>query len=132
MGKYIDGYVLLVDKDKTEEYQKTAEQGRNLWMKHGALSYFECRGDDLVTRNMGAEFQSMEGKPREFPEMTGANPDEEVWYSFVIFESKQHRDEVNARVFEETDKIMAEHKEMSWPFDGKKMAYGGFEVVVEG
>ena len=123
MAKYVDGFVLVVPKGKEAEYQKMAEMGRDSWMKHGALQYFECRGDDLKQQEMGDE------KSRAFQEMTGANSDENVWFSFIIFESKEHRDEVNK-------KVMQEMSTMDWgdfemPVDMKRMAYAGFEAVVE-
>ena len=123
MAKYVDGFVLVVPKGKEAEYQKMAEMGRDSWMKHGALQYFECRGDDLKQQEMGDE------KSRAFQEMTGANSDENVWFSFIIFESKEQRDEVNK-------KVMQEMSTMDWgdfemPVDMKRMAYAGFEAVVE-
>ena len=126
MAKYVDGFVLVVPKDKAEEYKKMAEGGRDVWLKHGALEYYECRGDDLVTQEMGGE------KAREFPEMTGATSEDTVWFSFIVFKSKEHRDEVNAKVMEEMSKKMEGYHEMSMPFDMKRMAYGGFQVEVEG
>lgn len=126
MPKYVDGFVLVIPKDKTEEYRKMAEDGRNSWMKHGALAYYECRGDDMAAQEMGEE------KARSFPEMAGANDNETVWFSFIIFKSKEHRDEVNAKVMKEMDEQMAEFKDMQMPFDMKRMAYGGFVVEVEG
>lgn len=126
MEKYIDGFVLVVPKDKTEEYKKMAEGGRDAWMKHGALEYYECRGDDLVPQEMGGE------KARAFTEMAGAKSDETVWFSFIVFKSKEHRDEVNAKVMEEMKEQMEGNKDMLMPFDMKRMAYGGFQVEVEG
>lgn len=126
MSKYVDGFVLVVPKDKTEEYKKMAEGGRDSWMKHGALGYFECRGDDLTPQDMGDE------KTREFADMANANNNETVWFSFIIFKSKEHRDEVNAKVMAEMDEQMKDYKDMQMPFDMKKMAYGGFQVEVEG
>ena len=126
MAKYVDGFVLVVPKDKTEEYKKMAEGGRDAWMKHGALEYYESRGDDLVPQEMGGE------KARAFTEMAGAKNDETVWFSFIVFKSKEHRDEVNAKVMEEMNKQMEGNKDMSMPFDMKRMAYGGFQVEVEG
>ncbi|MRR11349.1 DUF1428 domain-containing protein [bacterium] len=126
MAKYVDGFVLVVPKDKTEEYTKMAEDGRDSWMKHGALAYFECRGDDLVTREMGGE------KAREFPDMAGARDDETVWFSFIVFESRAHRDEVNAKVMKEMEGASEEYANVPMPFDTKRMAYGGFQVEVEG
>ena len=125
MAKYVDGFVLVVPKDKVEEYKKMAESGRDMWMKCGALEYYECRGDDLIPQEMGDE------KVRAFTEMTGATSSDTVWFSYIVFKSKKHRDEVNAKVFEEMSK-QEEHKDLSMPFDMKKMAYGGFQVEVEG
>jgi len=126
MAKYVDGFVLVVPKDKTEEYKKMAEGGREMWMKHGALEYYECRGDDLVPQEMGGE------KPRAFTEMAGVNSGETVWFSFIVFKSKEHRDEVNAKVMAAMNEQMAEYKDMTMPFEAKRMAYGGFQVEVEG
>src|SRR6187399_1629551 len=95
MAKYVDGFVLVVPKGKEAEYQKMAEMGRDSWMKNGALQYFECRGDDLKPQEMGEE------KSRSYPEITGAGSDENVWFAFIVFESKEHRDEVNKKVMDE-------------------------------
>lgn len=126
MAKYVDGFLLVVPKDKVEEYKKMAQDGRDSWMKHGALEYFECRGDDLVPQEMGGQ------KARAFPEIAGANSDETVWFSFIIFKSKEHRDEVNAKVMAEMDEQAKEYEDMKVPFDMQRMAYGGFQVEVEG
>ena len=126
MAKYVDGFVLVVPRGKEAEYQKMAEEGRDSWMKHGALQYFECRGDDLKQQEMGDE------KSRAFAEMAGAGDDENVWFSFIVFESKEHRDEVNKKVMEEMSEAYKEQSDFSMPTDMKKMAYGGFEVAVEG
>ena len=126
MAKYVDGFVLVVPKNKTEEYKKMAEGGRDTWMKCGALEYYECRGDDLIPQEMDGE------KARAFTEMTGATSSDTVWFSFIVFKSKEHRDEVNAKVMEEMTKQMEGYKDMSMPFDMKQMAYGGFQVEVEG
>ncbi|MFZ2126512.1 MAG: DUF1428 domain-containing protein [Candidatus Microsaccharimonas sp.] len=126
MAKYIDGFVLVVPKGKEAEYQKMAEMGRDSWMKHGALQYFESRGDDLKPQEMGEE------KSRAFNEMAGANEDENVWFSFIVFESKEHRDEVNKKVMDEMNETYKDQTDFEMPSDMKKMAYGGFEVAVEG
>jgi len=126
MAKYVDGFVLVVPKGKEAEYQKMAEEGRDSWMKHGALQYFECKGDDLKQQEMGDE------KSRAFSEMAGATSDENVWFSFIVFESKEHRDEVNKKVMEEMGASYDEQSGFVSPVDMKRMAYGGFEVAVEG
>lgn len=126
MGKYVDGFVLVVPNDKTDEYKKMAEDGKATWMKFGALEYYECRGDDLIPQDMGGQ------KARAFPEMAGAKEGETVWFSFIVFKSKEHRDEVNAKVMEEMGKQMNGKQEMVMPFEMKRMTYGGFQVEVEG
>lgn len=125
MSKYVDGFVLVIPNNKQEEYKKMAEEGKNSWMKHGALEYMECRGDDLTPQEMGGE------KARSFMEMAGANSEETVWFSFITFKSREHRDEVNAKVIAEmSEQTMPEGMQM--PFDMKKMAYGGFQAEVVG
>jgi uncharacterized protein YbaA (DUF1428 family) len=126
MAKYVDGFVLVVPNDKTEAYKKMAQEGRDLWMKLGALEYYECSGNDMAPQSMGDD------RGRAFPEMTGARSGETVWFSFIVFKSKAHRDEVNAKVMEEMGKQMEGMEDMSIPFDFKRMAYGGFQVEVEG
>ncbi|HEX7017558.1 MAG TPA: DUF1428 family protein, partial [Patescibacteria group bacterium] len=86
----------------------------------------ECRGDDLVPQEMGSE------KARAFTDMAGVSNNETVWFSFIIFKDKKHRDEVNAKVMAEMDEQMKEYQDMQMPFDMKQMAYGGFQVEVEG
>jgi uncharacterized protein YbaA (DUF1428 family) len=71
-------------------------------------------------------------KGRSFTEMAGAGTSDTVWFSFIIFKSKENRDEVNAKVMEEMGEQMKEYEDMKMPFDMKKMAYGGFQVEVEG
>jgi uncharacterized protein YbaA (DUF1428 family) len=126
MAKYVDGFVLVVPKGKETEYEKMAKMGRDSWMKHGALQYFECRGDDLKQQEMGDE------KSRAFAEMTGASDDENVWFSFIIFNSKEHRDEVNKKVMDEMSETFKDKADFEMPVDMKRMAYGGFEVAIEG
>lgn len=126
MAKYVDGFVLVVPKDKGEEYKKMAEGGRDMWMKHGALAYYECKGDDFVPQEMGGK------KARTFLEMAGAQEDQTVWFSFIIFKSKEHRDEVNGKVMKEMGEAAEEYTNAPMPFDVKQMAYGGFQVEVEG
>lgn len=125
MAKYVDGFVIVIPKNKTEEYKKIAEEGKNSWMKHGALEYFECRSEDLNQQEMGEE------KSRSFIEMTGASEEDSVWFSFIIFNDREHRDEVNAKVMAEMEEQMKDFKDMKMPFDMKRMAYGGFLAEVE-
>ncbi len=126
MSKYIDGFVLVVPKGKEADYEEMAKMGRDSWMKHGALQYFECRGDDLKQQEMGDQ------KSRAFGEMTGATSDDNVWFSFIVFNSKEHRDEVNKKVMDEMSESFKDQGAFEMPNEMTKMAYGGFEVAVEG
>jgi uncharacterized protein YbaA (DUF1428 family) len=126
MAKYVDGFVLVVPKGKEADYEEMAKMGRDSWMKHGALQYFECRGDDLKQQEMGDQ------KSRAFQEMAGAAADDNVWFSFIVFNSKEHRDEVNKKVMEEMSEAYKDQGDFEMPNDMQKMAYGGFTVAVEG
>ena len=126
MAKYVEGFVFVVSKDKIEEYQKVAEAGKEMWMKYGALEYMECVGEDLDPKEMGGM------KSLAFTELAKAGPNETVWFSFIVYESKKRRDEINAKVMEEMNKQAEENKDFPMPFDMRRMAVGGFEVKVEG
>ena len=102
-----------------------AQWGRKLWLKHGALDYKECMGDDLRSKSMGSP------KPLTFTRMAKAKAGETVWFSFIVYRSKKHRDEVNAKVMKDPIMNDPKWKDMPMPFDAKRMAYGGFKVVVD-
>ena len=124
MAKYVDGFVLPVPKKNMASYRKMAKMGAQIWKKYGALEYIEAAGDDLNPKSMGMKFFT-------FPKLAKAKPGETVVFSFIVYKSRKHRDEVNAKVM----KAMMndpKNKEMDMPFDMKRMAYGGFEVIVEG
>lgn len=126
MPKYVEGFVMVVPQAQSEAYKRMAEEGKESWMRHGALAYYECKGDDL-------NIPKMEGdKPQSFLELARANPGEEVWFSFIIFESKEQRDEVNAKVHQEMGEKYADYEDFVMPFDPARMARGGFSVEVEG
>jgi|SRR3989344_8465191 len=126
MAKYVDGFVLVVPKNKVADYKKMAEEGARVWKKYGALDYKECMGADLTPKDMGGM------KPRAFTEMANAKKGDTLWFSFIVFKSRKHRDEVNAKVMKEMNKQMEKYKEVPMPFDMSRFAYGGFDVIVEG
>lgn len=121
--KYVDGFVLIVPKKNIDAYKKMAKEGRVMWMQCGALDYMECMGDDLNP--------AMGGMPIfPFQKMIQAKKNETVWFSFIMYKSRAHRDQVNKKVYSEMAKKAEKYKDMKMPFDTKKMAYGGFEVIV--
>ena len=112
--------MLVVSKKNVPAYKKMAKDGAKTWMKYGALSYRECMIDDAKPKWVTFTF----GK------MATAKPTETVWFSYIEFKSKKHRDEVNAKVMKEMDAQAEKYKDMGMPFDMKRMAYGGFTVEV--
>jgi len=125
MAKYIDGFVLVVPKNKVAVYKKMAREGKKIWKKYGALDYKECVGNDLHPK-MKPGFKHL-----IFPKMARAKRNEAVWFSYIVYKSKKHRNEVNAKVMKEMEKSTDKYKNMQMPFDMPRFCYGGFEVVVE-
>ncbi|MBI2048642.1 MAG: DUF1428 domain-containing protein [Parcubacteria group bacterium] len=125
MAKYVDGFVLVVPKNKVTEYKKMAQLGKKIWMKHGALDYKECMGNDLHPKGMG------DMKARTFDDMAKAKSGDTVWFSFIVYKSRKHRDQVNAKVMKDPMMSDPAWKDKPMPFDMKRFAYGGFEVQVD-
>jgi uncharacterized protein YbaA (DUF1428 family) len=119
--KYVDGFVIAVPEKNMDEYRKMAEMGAKVWKKYGALEYYECAGDDLNPAMAGIKF----------PETVKAGPGETVVFSFIVYKSRAHRDEVNAKVMKDPMMNDPSQKDKPMPFDEKRMAYGGFNVIVE-
>lgn len=123
---YVDGFVLVVPKNKTAVYRKMAKEASKSWMKYGALDYKECMADDMYP-DMGPF------KIARFPKLAKAKKGETVWFSYIVYKSRAHRDQVNKKVMAEMEEYAKKHKEeMKMPFDHKRMAYGGFKVMVDG
>ncbi|HJV32907.1 MAG TPA: DUF1428 domain-containing protein [Patescibacteria group bacterium] len=116
---YVDGFVMVTKNPKA--YRAMAKGGAKLWKKYGALAYYECFGDDLRAKHV----------PLSFPKLMKAKRGETVIFSVIIYKSKAHRDAVNKKVM--ADPIMNDPKWVgkAMPFDLKRMAMGGFKVVVE-
>ncbi len=123
-GSYVDGFLLVVPKNKAAEYKKMAELGKKIWMKHGALDYKECKGDDLKPKNMTT------AKSPTFINVAKAKPGETVWFSFIVFKSKKHRDAVNSKVMKDPAMNDPAWNNKSMPVDMKRFSYGGFNVEV--
>lgn len=117
MAHYVDGYIIPIKKKDVKAYQKMAKLGCKVWMKHGALDYYECLGDEL---------DSKWGIP--FTKMFKLKEDETVVFAFVIFKSKAHRNQVNKKVH--ADPLMNPKKPFTMPFDMKRFTTGGFKTLV--
>jgi uncharacterized protein YbaA (DUF1428 family) len=115
---YVDGYVLPVPKRNIEQYREMATKAGKIWREHGALEYRECVADDVKS-----------GEVTSFPQAVNLKEDELVVFSYIVYESRAHRDEVNAKVM--SDPRLADMMDpKTLPFDGKRMFWGGFETLV--
>lgn len=119
-GKYVDGFVIAIPKKNKDAYLKMAKEGMAAWKKFGALDYKECMLDDAKPN----EFLTL-----TFPQLMQTKPSETVWFSFVTYKSKKHRDEVNAKVMEYFGKKYSD-EDMKMPFDMKRFTTAGFTVEV--
>ena len=119
MARYVEGFVLPVPKKNLPAYRRMAQVAGKVWRDHGALEYRECVGDDLKVK-MGVAF----------PRFAKIKPGETVVFSWIVYKSRAHRKQVNAKVMKDARlaKFMDPKK---MPFDFKRMTYGGFKILVE-
>ena len=117
---YVDGFVVPVPKKNVEAYKKMARTAGKVWMDHGALEYHETMADDVKP-----------GKWTSFPQSVKLKKDEVVFFSWIVYRSRKQRDSVMAKVMK--DKRLASMMDpKAMPFDGKRMFYGGFKVMIDG
>ena len=116
---YVDGFVVPVPKRKLNAYRRMAQKAGKIWREHGALEYKECIADDVKW-----------GKRTSFPRSVKLKGSETVWFSYIVYKSRQHRDRVMAKVMK--DKRLAPIMDLkALPFDAKRMIYGGFKVLID-
>ena len=116
---YVDGFIVAVPKKNIAAYRKLSIACGKVWREHGALEYRECAGDDLKVK-MGVPF----------PKQAKARAGETVVFAYIVYKSRAHRDQVNAKVMKDPRLAnMCDPKNM--PFDFKRMGYGGFTTIVE-
>jgi uncharacterized protein YbaA (DUF1428 family) len=119
MAKYVDGFLVPVPKRNLDAYRRMARKAGKVWREHGALEYRECVADDVKV-----------GKVTSFPRSVQRKRNETVIFSWIVFKSRAHRDRVNAKVMK--DPRLADMMDANaMPFDGERMIYGGFDVVVD-
>ena len=118
MAGYVDGFVLPIPKKNVAKYRAIARKAGKIWREHGALDYKECIADDVKP-----------GKLTSFPQSVDLKAGETVFFSYIVFKSRAHRDHVNAKVI--ADPRLAEMMDGKLaPFDAKRMIYGGFKSLV--
>lgn len=116
---YVDGFVVPVPTARLDDYRRMAEKAGKVWKEYGALEVWECVGDDVKP-----------GKVTSFPQAVQLKDDEVVVFSWIVYESREARDTVNAKVMDDPRmKDMMDPKNL--PFDGMRMFFGGFKSIVE-
>lgn len=120
MAQYVDGYVIPIKRSKLKAYKKLADWGCRVWMKHGALHYYECVADDFSKHGLG------------FKKMCKLKTGETAIFAFVVYKSKAHRNQVNKKVMKEMAKEMAAAgNPPEMPFDMKRFAMAGCKVITK-
>ena len=114
---YVDGYLIPVPTANREAYRKLALEMAALFKQNGALQVVECWGDDVP-----------EGKVTSFSMAVQRKPDEAVVFSWIVWPSKAVRDTGMKKVMEHPS---MQHGPAGMPFDGQRMIFGGFEVIVD-
>ncbi len=115
MAHYVDGFVIPIKRSKIKDYKKMAQWGCRVWMKHGALYYYECIIDDFTKHGMG------------FRKMCKLKGSETAVFAFIIYRSKAHRNQVNRKVMREMDPSAMPVK---MPFDMNRFAMAGCKTIV--
>jgi uncharacterized protein YbaA (DUF1428 family) len=118
MERYVDGFVIPLPENRVDQYKNIAEKAGAIWKEHGALEYWECIADDLNTKDMVS-----------FRKAADAGENETVVFAWIVFESREHRDKVNAAVMADP-RLKDMMQDGSEPFDCKRMVYGGFSKLV--
>ena len=117
--KYIDGFVVPVLKKNVPAYRRMAQKAGRIFREHGALEFRECVGDDLKVP-MGLPFTRL----------AKLKPNETVFFSFIVYKSRAHRDSVNRKIMKDP-RMLAICGPEDMPFDIRRMAYGGFRALVD-
>jgi uncharacterized protein YbaA (DUF1428 family) len=125
---YVDGFVLPVPEDKIDDYRKMASGAGAIWIEHGALSYKECVIDDAAPAIPEGAPEGF--KMARFHDIANAKSGESVVFAFITYKSRDHRDEVNAKVMNDP-RMKDGCAGMEMPFDHTRMAYGGFKAIVD-
>jgi uncharacterized protein YbaA (DUF1428 family) len=118
MANYVDGFVIPVPRKNIAAYRRIARKSGKVWREHGALDYVECVADDVKP-----------GKHTSFPQSVKLKPDEVVVFSWIVYKSRRQRDRINAKVMKDP-RLASMMDPKAMPFDGKRMFWGGFKVLV--
>ena len=116
LNSYIDGFVVAVPTDSREKYRQFAEAAAAIFKEYGAIQVVEAWGNDVP-----------EGKVTSFPMAVKCQSDETVVFSWILWPSRDVRDAGMKKVMADP-RLQPETNPP--PFDGKRLIYGGFEMIV--
>jgi uncharacterized protein YbaA (DUF1428 family) len=112
---YVDGFVAAVPTANKDAYIQYAREASLVFKEHGALRLVECWGDDVP-----------EGTLTSFPMAVQCEPDETVVFSWILWPSKEVRD-VGVQKVMQDPRLQTQ----PMPFDGARIIFGGFKVIVD-
>lgn len=112
---YIDAVLLPVRTDDKDIYRAHAKEAAELFKRYGMISATECWGDDVP-----------EGQVTSMRSAVMLEPGETVVFNWMVWPSKALRDEAWSKIPD--DPAM---QALEMPFDGKRMIFGGFEVMLQ-
>ena len=115
--EYVEGLVAAVPTDKKAEFIKHAKETAVVFKEYGATRLVECWGEDVP-----------EGEITSFPMAVKCKDNETVVFSWIVWPSREVRDAgmealmADPRMDESTNPM---------PFDGSRLIYGGFQVILD-
>lgn len=114
---YIDGFVAAVPDENKEKFIAHAKIMAAVLKENGALKVVDTWGEDVP-----------DGEVTSFPMAVQKKDGEAVAFSWIIWPSKVVRDQGWKQLMEDP-RMNPEENPM--PFDGKRLIYGGFDIVSE-
>ena len=114
--EYIEGLVAAVPTANKEQYIEHARAAAAVFKEHGAIRMVDCWGDDVP-----------DGEITSFPMAVKCQPDETVVFAWITWPSRQARDAGMEAVMSDP-RMNDESNPM--PFDGTRLIYGGFQMIV--
>jgi uncharacterized protein YbaA (DUF1428 family) len=119
MAGYVDGFVGAIPRRKLAEYKKLATLAAKVWRELGAVEYRECIADDVKQKG-----------PVSYARAVKLKRGEVVFYSWIVYKSRRHRDAVVKKVLKDP-RILAQMDRSTKAFDMTRMLYGGFKIIID-
>ena len=116
---YVDGFIVPLPSKNIDVYKQMSQRMAEVWREYGALEFRECLGDDVKP-----------GKLTSFPQAVNLEEGELCVFSWIVYESRAARDAINDKAMKDP-RVADIMKAESMPFDGKRMIYGGFEMIID-